>query len=37
LIEGAYGAAAWEAVKEVIFSASVDEISRRICKATGKC
>ena len=37
LIAGAYGAAAWEAVKAVIFSASVDELSRKICASQGKC
>jgi len=37
LIAGAYGAAAWEAVKAVIFRPSVSEIARKICSAKGDC
>ena len=37
LIAAEYGAAAWAAVEAVIMSASVSEISRKICKARGDC
>ncbi|MDN3507266.1 MAG: hypothetical protein P0S96_08580 [Simkaniaceae bacterium] len=37
MIISKYGLAAWEAVKAVIFSEGVSSISKKICKATGKC
>ena len=37
LIAAEYGVAAWEAVKGIILSGAVTEISRRICKARGEC
>lgn len=37
LIVGKYGLAAWEAVKAYIFSEGAGGLSKRICKALGKC
>jgi hypothetical protein len=37
LILAKYGAAAWEAVKGVIFSASASEVARVICRSIDKC